>query len=43
MLHIVEDLTDMGVSSIVKVALTLQDADGNVIKNRCFETMYEGE
>lgn len=25
------------------VARILQDADGNIIENRAFETMYEGE
>lgn len=26
-----------------KVALTLQNADGTIIENRAFETLYEGE
>ena len=30
-------------TQFTKVALTLQDADGNIIENRAFETMYEGE
>jgi len=26
-----------------QVALTLQDASGNIIKNECFETLYKAE
>ena len=29
-------------TQFTKVALTLQDADGTIIENRTFETMYEG-
>lgn len=30
-------------TQFTKVALTLQDADGTIIENRAFETLYEGE
>ena len=30
-------------TQFTKVALTLQDADGNIIKNKAYETMYEEE
>lgn len=29
-------------TQFVKVALTLQDADGNIIENKAFDTLYEG-
>lgn len=30
-------------TQFTKVALTLQDADGTIIENHAFETLYEGE
>lgn len=30
-------------TQFVKVALTLQDQYGGIVKNECFDTLYEGE
>ena len=29
-------------TQFTQVALTLQDADGNIIENQAFQTLYEG-
>ena len=33
----------VSVSDLSKAILTLQTADGNIIENQAFQTLYEGE